>query len=41
MKTKFKVIGITSIFIILLMYATYIHRNEPHWMEVSYVKVIK
>jgi hypothetical protein len=36
-----KVIVISIPFIIMLLYASYVHRNEPHWMEVRYVKIIK
>jgi hypothetical protein len=40
-KDRLKVLGLMIFFTTLLVYAFYIHRNEPHWFEIMYVKVIK
>jgi hypothetical protein len=40
-KDKLKVVGIMLIFVTLFLYAFYVHRNEPHWFETSYVKIVK
>jgi hypothetical protein len=40
-KNKLKVVGIMIVFISLLLYSFYIHRNEPHWFETKHVKVVK
>ena len=40
-KDKLKVVGIMIMFISLLLYSFYVHRNEPHWFETRYVKIVK
>jgi hypothetical protein len=40
-KDKLKVLGLMIFFTTLLVYAFYIHKNEPHWFQIRYVKVIK
>jgi hypothetical protein len=41
LKEKLKVFGIMLLFTSLLLWSFYIHRNEPHWFETHYVKIIK
>jgi hypothetical protein len=41
LKERLKVFGIVFLFIALLTWSFYVHRNEPHWMETRYVKIIK
>lgn len=40
-KDKLKVILIMVPIIILVIYAFYVHKDEPHWFEREYVKIIK
>jgi hypothetical protein len=40
-KDKLKVLGLIIFFTTLLVYSFYIHKNEPHWFRIKYVKVIK
>jgi hypothetical protein len=40
-KNKLTVIGIALICLALLIFSFYSHRNEPHWFETKYVKIIK
>jgi hypothetical protein len=40
-KDKLKVVGIMIMFTSLLLYSFYVHRNEPHWFERRYVKIVK
>ena len=40
-KDKLKVVCIMLIFVGLFLYSFYVHRNEPHWFETRYVKIIK
>lgn len=41
LKEKLKVFGIVFLFIVLLSWSFYVHRNESHWFETRYVKIIK
>lgn len=40
-KVKIQAAGLLTIFIILILWSFYYHRNEPHWFDTKYVKVIK
>mgnify|MGYP003649709371 CR=1 FL=1 len=40
-KNKLKIAGMMIVFISLFLYSFYLHRNEPHWFETRYVKIIK
>lgn len=40
-KIKLMVLGIMLIFTSLFVYSFYVHRNEPHWFETEYVKIVK
>jgi hypothetical protein len=40
-KDTLKVVGIMIMFTSLLLYSFYVHRNEPHWFETRYVKIVK
>jgi len=40
-KDKLKVLLLFTFFATLLVYSFYIHKNEPHWFDISHVKVIK
>jgi hypothetical protein len=40
-KDTLKVVGIMIMFTSLLLYSFYVHRNEPHWFETKYVKIVK
>ena len=39
--TRIQMLIIALPLIALFIYAQYQHRDEPHWMETRYVKVIK
>ena len=41
LKEKLKVFGIVFLFMALLTWSFYVHRNEPYWFETRYVKIIK
>lgn len=41
MDVRIKIVIIVLPLIILFLYAFYVHRDEPHWFETKYVKVIK
>ena len=40
-KSKLMVLGIMVIFTSLFLYSFYVHRNEPHWFETKYVKIVE
>ena len=40
-KNKIGVITIIIFCISLTIWGFYIHRNEPHWYETKYVKILK
>lgn len=40
-KDKLKVLSIAILLISLLLWGFYIHRDEPHWFDTQYVKIIK
>lgn len=40
-KENWKGLLIALLLIAGLFYSAYEHRNEPHWMETHYVKIIK
>ena len=40
-KTKLVVLGMMVMFTSLLLYSFYVHKNEPHWFETKYVKIVK
>jgi hypothetical protein len=40
-KDTLKVVSIMIMFTSLLLYSFYVHRNEPHWFETRYVKIVK
>ena len=40
-KDKIKVVCIMIVGVTLFIYSFYIHRDEPHWFETRYVKIIK
>jgi hypothetical protein len=33
--------GIFILLVLLIIYGFYIHRNEPHWQETFYVRIVK
>lgn len=40
-KDKLKIVLIMLLVVLLFIYSFYIHRNEPHWFEITYVKVVE
>jgi len=40
-KEKLKATALITFFAVLLMWSFYTHRNETHWFETSYVKIVK
>jgi hypothetical protein len=40
-KNKLRVLSIMIIFTSLFIWSFYHHKNEPHWFETKYVKIIK
>ena len=40
-KEKIQIGLIITVVLSLFIYSFYTHRNEPHWFETKYVKIIK